>query len=288
MRPPRSPQPPVVHRFRPAEPGGRIVYVVHPGALAPNVHTCLADALSAGVGLSVLDLGGLPEYWEAALTGGHADTTIETLAVRLLEIMADPELPTNPYTLAGWSFGGVIALAMAHLMAAEQRPERLVLIDSIAPIEEYKRPDDALDPTMLLEWFALYLAAKRDRPVPLDPARLTGGALDDDLGIVLEAAIAGGALPPDTALPGLRKLYATYVDGLLRNNRLTLPYRPAPAPLPLLLVKADQSLIGGDPALGWKALAPAGLELHTCPGDHYSMLSRPDAAAVLARAVHPV
>ncbi len=265
--------------FRAAAPGRRTVYVVHPGALTAQVYQGLADALPEGDGLTVLDLGAVPEYAQAALTGGRAATTVEALADRLLTALGPAP---GPYTLVGWSFGGVLALAMTRTTPAARRPERLVLLDSIAPTEEYQQPDDALEPDLLLSWFAMYLGAKRGRPIDLAPGRLAGRDVDDGLTVVLDAAVAAGALLPDTPLPGLRKLYETYVDGLLRNNRLTAPHRPGPAPLPVVLVKAARSLIPDDPTLGWRPLAPHGLTVHTCPGDHYTMLSRPDSLGVIA------
>lgn len=286
MRRPRSAERPVVYRYRPSAPGGPTVHVVHPGALDPTVHYGMADALPEDVGLTVLDLGGLPEYWQAALNGGRTATTIEALAARLvtaLQISRDG----GPCTLVGWSFGGVVAHAMAGLLAPHQRPGRLVLLDSIAPTEEYKQSDDALEPPLLLSWFAMYLGAKRGRAVPLEASRLIGCGVDDGLEILLDAAVTTGVLLPSTPLPGLRKLYDTYVDGLLRNNRLTNPYHPPPAVLPLVLVKAERSLIPGHHTLGWEPLAPYGLEVHSCPGDHYTMLMRPDAAAVIAQLVQP-
>ncbi|MFI6011211.1 thioesterase domain-containing protein [Streptomyces sp. NPDC051243] len=275
MRPPREPRPPVARTFRTAEPGRRTVYMVHPGALPAQAYQGLADALPECDGLTVLDLGAVPEYAEAALTGGRAATTVPALAERLLAAMAPVD---GPYTLAGWSFGGVLAVEMARAL----RPERLVLLDSIAPTDEYKQPDDALEPALLLGWFAMYLGAKRDSAVELAPDALTGLGTEEGLPVVLDAAVAAGALLPGTPLPGLRKLYDTYVDGLLRNNRLTAPHRPEPAPVPLVLVKAERSLLPGDPTLGWPPLAPHGLTVRGCPGDHYTMIGRPDSLDVIA------
>jgi thioesterase domain-containing protein len=272
-----------VHRLREACDGHGTVHLVHPGALAASVHRSLAAALPDGVGLTVLDLSGLPDYFEAALTGGRAATTVEALADRLLAELD----PAPGYTMAGWSFGGVVAQAMVERQPERLRPRELVLLDSIAPTEAYQQPDDALEPPLLLDWFAMYLGAKRGRPVPLDRAALAGCATEDGLLLVLDAAVAGGALRPDTPLPGLRKLYDTYVDGLLRNNRLTAPYRPRPASVPLVLVTAERGLLPGDRTLGWGPLAQRGLTVHQSPGDHYTMLTRPDASALIARLVRP-
>jgi thioesterase domain-containing protein len=272
---------PVVHRHRAAAPGSRSVYLVHPGALDASVHRGLAEELPADMGFTVLDLGGVPEYWQAALNGGRAATTLDDLATRLLTALQIAHVGGS-YILAGWSFGGVVAHAMAGLPSPLRRPESLVLLDSIAPVDAYKQDDEALAPALLLRWFTMYLGAKRGHTVPLDVKRLAGCSVDDGLELVLEAAVAGGALLPSTPLPGLRKLYETYVDGLLRNNRLTNSYRPVPVTLPVRLVKAEDSLLPEDPTLGWESLAPYGFEVNICPGDHYTMLTRADAAAALA------
>lgn len=279
MRPPREATTPVARSLRTAAPGRPTVHMVHPGALPARVHQGLADLLPEGAGLTVLDLGAVPPYAEAALTGGRAATTVAALAERLLAALGPAQAP---YTLAGWSFGGVLALEMVHALPAGRRPAQLVLLDSIAPTDAYKQPDEALEPGLLLGWFAMYLGAKRERAVGPPPDALTGLGTDDGLAVVLDAAVAAGALLPGTPLPGLRKLYDTYVDGLLRNNRLVASHRARPAPLPLVLVKAERSLLPDDPTLGWEPLAPHGLTVHGCPGDHYTMLSRPDSLAVIA------
>src|SRR5207245_9103781 len=69
---------------------------------------------------------------------------------------------------------------------------------------------------------------------------------------------------------------------LFRPNRLVEPYRPAPAAWPLTLVKAERSLIDRDPALGWDQLAAHGLRTLRCQGDHYTMLTSPDAVTLVA------
>ncbi|WP_037868954.1 thioesterase domain-containing protein [Streptomyces sp. SPB074] len=281
MRRPGKPEQPVVHRLKAAAEDRHTVYLVHPGALDASVHRALAEALPEGTGLTVLDLGGVAEYWQAALTGGHADTTLDALASSLMTAVR-VGCGDDRYLLAGWSFGGVVAHAMTALAGPGRLPSRLVLLDSIAPVDAFKHEDDALEPALLLDWFAMYLGAKRGRPLPVERERLAGLGTEDGLKVLLEAAIAAGVLLPSTPLPGLRKLYDTYVDGLLRNNRLTLPHRPTPSPVPVVLVRAARGLLPDGGAMGWESLAPHGLDVRRCPGDHYTMLSRPDAAVTVA------
>lgn len=254
------------------------VYAVHPGALPLTAYQALADALPAHTALAVLDLQQLSEYRQAD-AGGRTSSSVEQLARRLCQ-----ELSTSSrFTLLGWSFGGVIAFAMAEQLRAAGRPlpEQVLVLDSIAPVEALKQPDEALRPEMLLGWFAMYLAARWGRSLPT-PAPAAGATLDDRLRPLLAEGIDSGALRPETTLAGLRKLYETYVDGLQRNNRLANRYVPQPARCMLTVVTAERSLLPAAGSLGWRQLAGTGLRLRTCPGTHYTLLTEPLAVARIA------
>src|SRR5713101_106130 len=85
------------------------VCLVHPGALPVTVYRPLAGALSPRVRLAILEMRLLQEYREA-MTGGRSDVTVERLAGGLAA-----QLPRQgSYVLAGWSFGGLVALALAR------------------------------------------------------------------------------------------------------------------------------------------------------------------------------
>src|SRR5437764_10989978 len=98
------------------------VYAVHPGGLPAEVWHGLAAALPADAGLSVFDLQNVPEYFEAALTGGPPAITLPDLAGRCLAALAEDRPPHGahlPYALVGWSFGGVVAFELARGLAGE-------------------------------------------------------------------------------------------------------------------------------------------------------------------------
>jgi thioesterase domain-containing protein len=189
-----------------------------------------------------------------------------------------------PFVLVGWSFGGVIAFAMAEQLEERMPAERVVLLDSIAPVDEFKRPD-ALAVDLVLGWFAMYLAAKRGTRLPLASGAAASLPLGDALALILQAATAARALPVWTTLPGLRKVYDTYVDGLRRNNELARAFVPHPAALPLTLIKPAGSLLPGSRTLGWDTLAGTALDVRVCSGDHYTMLGEPTAIAAVAAIV---
>lgn len=290
-QPDRSPD--LLHWYSsPSGPQSAQVYAVHPGALAPSAWHELAAALPEGTGFALLDLQAIPEFLTAAWSPDDAALPgIPELADRFLAALAadgpdgrpDGRLADRPFRLVGWSFGGIVAFEMAtrlHAAGSDDLLADLVLLDSIAPVPDFKRPDELLDAGMLLRWFGMYLGAKRNQPfipqLPPVDSRAEG------LPLLLDAAVAQGVLPPDTELAGLGKLYDAYLGGLSRNNRCTNPYQPAPLDRPLTLVKAEHSLLPGRGDLGWSELTRHSLHQQTVPGDHYTMLREPSAVTALS------
>jgi hypothetical protein len=168
--------------------------------------------------------------------------------------------------------GGVVAHELSGRLSPTELPRRLVVMDTIAPVPDYTKDDGELSPELLLPWFAMFLGAKRGVALPL-PA---GGApltLDD----VLTGAVSSGALPPDTSVAGLGKVYRVFTAGLRRNNLMCAGFQAGPARVPVTLIRPDGSLLDTPEPLGWRQLTDD-LAVVGCPGDHYSMFS--DAVAV--------
>jgi thioesterase domain-containing protein len=259
------------------------VVLVHPGALAVTTYVELAAALLPRAELFVVDLEQVPEYFQAALSGGHAGITIGELAARIDDALWERGLLAPPWLLAGWSFGGVVGQALTAALAEDEQPEGLFLLDSLAPVPAYTKADGDLDLAMMLDWFAMYLAAKRGAPVPVPAAELAGVTVEAGLRLVLDAAVASGALRPGTPLPGLRKVFNAYADGLLRNNRLAAAHSATPTAVPVCLIRPERGLLDTPEPLGWTSLAPQ-LTVRSCPGDHYSMLRHPAAVELIATA----
>ena len=262
--------------------GELTVCLVHPGALPVTVYRPLAGALSPRIGLAILEMRLLREYREA-MTGRRGDVTVERLAGGLAA-----QLPRQgSYILAGWSFGGLVALALADRPDHRARDsgdaplDQVVLLDTAASWRDAGLSGPALRPPQALIWFCMLLGARTGRAFPVDPMRLSG-ALDDALGHIRALGIQRGVLPPDTTVPWLRELFSGFVDGMLRNGRMAESYRPRRMPSRLILVKPEGSLFPGDVALGWRSVAGPGLRVVSCPGDHYSLLTDPMALARLA------
>ncbi|MEU9887709.1 beta-ketoacyl synthase N-terminal-like domain-containing protein, partial [Sphaerisporangium sp. NPDC051011] len=256
------------------------VILVHPGALPASVYADLASALAPGAALHVVNLEHVPGYFEAALRGDAPATSITALAEHAAGELRRQGLLAGPWCLAGWSFGGVVALELAGVLEESERPAALLALDSIAPVPEYTRLDADLDDDVVLRWFAMYLGARRGVEIPV-------GAIPKDreqgLRAVLDSALESGALRPDTTLPGLRKVLDTYLQGLVRNNRLAQAYEPRRVPVPVVLVRPERGLLDVPDPLGWGGLAED-LTVLGCPGDHYTMLQDREAVDRIAGA----
>jgi len=260
------------------------VQIVHPGALSVEVYQTLARALPDAE-VYALDLGALPEFAQAALTGGRSTMRIEEIAAWCVHALADHPLAANPVVLVGWSFGGVVAHAMVAQLPADRLPCAVVLLDSIAPVASFRFHEEDFGTAVLLDWFAMYLGAKRHVQLRVGEADFAGLGLEAGLNAVLADALATGALLPGTTYAGLRKVYETYADGLRRNSLFVDPYHPAAARTPMVLLRARHGLLPGGDDLGWGELAARGLSVETCPDDHYTMLTAPESVADIARAI---
>jgi thioesterase domain-containing protein len=250
--------------------------IVHPGALPASVYDRLVEQLPGECGVHLLDLQGLPQYQHAALNGGRSDLTITDIAESFAGLVRQLLRAGEEYLLLGWSFGGVIAHAMTAHLTGPLAPVHLILLDSIAAVPGYQAQVDDLDERLLLDWFCMYLGAKRGVQVQL--AEGGPNTLED----VLAAMTGSGALLPGTTVAGLAKVFEVYVDGLRRNSLLTRAFHAEASQVSATAVRARRSLLAEPGPLGWDRICPPPVPVLTTDGDHYSMLTDTGTAALLA------
>lgn len=195
--------------------------------------------------------------------------------------------PSGPYRLAGFSFGGLVALEMAHqLKQAGETVTLLCLLDTFVHARFWPLPDRVvtwfrlsgfwLSPTL---WRALvrhYGGLLRAMPPAQrwgfigNRARRAGGIMFSIFGAADRADIflrqAGkdtGPRPPER--PELKRVQ-TAAKTALAN------YKPAVYADEIIFIKAaDETLLPFDPRSIWRSLAPR-LVVHALPGDHQALV----------------
>ncbi|RKH48164.1 non-ribosomal peptide synthetase [Corallococcus sicarius] len=185
--------------------------------------------------------------------------------------------PQGPYLLAGWSFGGLVALELARqLQTVGEQVELLALLDSTVPTPEPRPAPDALS---LLGLFARTLGLPwKGLPLDLEALRRLEGR--ELLATVLEQARSapGGSVGLD--LDTAERLYPLY-QRLYEAQRSYVPHGGYSGPALLLRAAASTG-----PQPDWSMWLTGHLTVYEVPGDHYTMLGEPHASAVAERLRH--
>ncbi|MCP4658832.1 MAG: non-ribosomal peptide synthetase, partial [bacterium] len=205
-------------------------------------------------------------------------TTIGEMAEHYLEAIREVQ-PEGPYRLGGWSMGGLVAFEMARRLAEQnQRVERLVLIDSMAPVADRGKASDTGDAALALS-FARDLAGVFGVPVPVSSADIEAlNTAEEVLSLLHEKMQAARLVPPDLELSQVVRLFETFRINVRAMER----YRAPAFSGRLVLFKAGERLSkkAEAPDLEWGGLAEGGVEIHEVGGNHYSILREPDVEAL--------
>jgi thioesterase domain-containing protein/acyl carrier protein len=195
--------------------------------------------------------------------------SIEEMAARYLAEMRRVQ-PEGPYRLGGWSMGGLVAFEMARQLTAEgQKPELLALIDTLPP-ETATAP--ATDEELVAS-FAQDMARLLGSNVGISPEELRSLPEQEKLAHVVRLGHAAGLLPADFCLAQIEPLFATFAANLQASRA----YAPEPYTGRLTLWVSEATAASCAAALdAWNRLVPAGLDRTILPGDHYSLLRRPE------------
>lgn len=201
---------------------------------------------------------------------------VEDMARGYIEQMRRVQ-PNGPYALAGYSFGGLVALEVAQqLFVAGEQVELLCLLDTY--VNERCLPWSAW-----LRYQYRYMAGHgrtlRELPASQRLRYLTakfGGAVDH-----VRMRAGRLALRPDPNTEGmpptLRRVRAALRAAMSAYR--PLPYRASPI---VYLRAAIPERDLGDPLPLWKRVARAGLVVVQVPGGHPDMITEPNLRIVAA------
>ena len=200
-------------------------------------------------------------------------TTIEAMAEVNLKALRSLQ-PRGPYYLAGSSFGGILAYAMAQkLTAVGEEVGFLGLIDSPGPGHMPARLADKVE----ILFYLLKVGENVD--LALDDLR----ALNEEqqLSRFLTLSHQDDTPPARTALKRTLDLFQTNMQAML--DFTPLPY---PGKLYFFLARERDEFNARTPAQAWIPMAEGGIEIHTLPGNHISMNTTPHVRHLAAWLQH--
>lgn len=256
------------------------LFLVHP--IGGNVlcYLNLVNHLAADLPVYALQAAG-------ADPGSTPLRTMSDLAAFYLAAIRRVRL-RGPFNVAGWSFGGYVAIEMARRLAHEELA-RVILLDTIALGDG---PRTHVAESDLIRWFFMDL---RWQARGIQVTQPTLGSNDADRDVlfdsILRYAIEAGIVPHGSSPQLIRRLYEIFHA----NYEATLNYRHEPLDRDITLLKCTEQLpavaadvyrvVGGfaGPPDGWEPLAPRSLTVIEVAGDHLSMMSEPNVADVAAK-----
>ena len=223
-------------------------FCVHPGAGTVLAYVDLA-----------LNLGSEQPFYGLESLGLEDEQKpygrVEDIAAHYIEAMQTVQ-PQGPYRLGGWSFGGLVAFEIAQQLQAQgQEVSLLALLDTSAVVdsEESQEQDEREYDAFLEELLASN-----------------------------NSSILG--LPPELNKAQTQRLVNIFKSHIIAGN--SYRYKPYQGKVTLFLAEEGLTLESKEPTLGWGNLAQEGVDIHWIPGDHLTMVSKPNVEILAQKLQH--
>ena len=182
--------------------------------------------------------------------------------------------PRGPYLLSGWSMGGLVAWEMAQQLRKEGEIISLLALIDTAPPPKYREAEDRADEISMLARFAMDMS----RLVGRDPGPLVEqflqAAEQDQWKMVQETLTSSGVLAPKTAHAEMTALLEVYT----RNFRAMNNYSIQTSEQAVIYFRASETPERLSKV--WTKWSGGGIQFHSVPGDHFTMLRRPGVRVI--------
>ncbi|HEV2639099.1 MAG TPA: amino acid adenylation domain-containing protein [Actinocrinis sp.] len=212
--------------------------------------------------------------------------SVEDLAQSYLSALRAVQ-PRGPYTIGGWSFGGLVAFEIARrVRAAGEQVDRLLVLDT-STLDQDRRASH--DDGALLEWFFHELLWLSGGEPPAHTVPDAPGSSQETFAFMARVAGERGVLPAGSSSSVVRRMFDVY----RANWQAALAYRVPRQDQDLTLIRAAQPLpavlaamhraVGSnhqDSANGWSALTSGRIDVVDVPGDHLTIMEEPHVAHV--------
>jgi amino acid adenylation domain-containing protein len=203
----------------------------------------------------------------------ESSVSIEQLATLYIREIRAVQ-PVGPYLLGGWSMGGLVAWEMAQQLRKEHETVGLLaLLDTSLP-SRYRDINDRADELSMLARFALDMSQLVGRdPGPL-AERFFQASAQDQWKIVQETLTSYGVLTPEAADAEMTALLNVFTRNFLAMSNYSLQ----PNKQPVVFFRASET--AESLSKSWTAWAEGGIQFHSVPGDHFTMLRRPNVGII--------
>ncbi|MGA7895551.1 MAG: amino acid adenylation domain-containing protein, partial [Candidatus Sulfotelmatobacter sp.] len=182
--------------------------------------------------------------------------------------------PRGPYLLSGWSMGGLVAWEMAQQLIKEGETIGLLALMDTTPPSGYLEADDTADEVSMLARFALdmsRLVGKDPRPLVEQFSRADA---QDQWKMVQETLTSYGVLAPKTAHAEMTALLNVFTRNALAMNNYSLH----PSDQSVVYIRASETPERFSKL--WTKWSGGGIQFHLVPGDHFTMLRRPNVRII--------
>jgi thioesterase domain-containing protein len=203
----------------------------------------------------------------------ESDISIEQMAALYNREIRSVQ-PVGPYLLSGWSMGGLVAWEMAQQLIKEGETISLLALIDTAPPPKYLEADDRADEISMLARFALdmsRLVGKDPRPLV---EQFSQADAQDQWKMVQETLTSYGVLAPKTAHAEMTALLDVYT----RNFRAMNNYSIQTSKQAVVYFRASETPERVSKL--WTTWADGGIQFHLVPGDHFTILRRPNVRII--------
>jgi amino acid adenylation domain-containing protein len=205
------------------------------------------------------------------------DTTVEAVVERYL-----PEIrrvrPHGPYQLAGHSWGGKIAFALAQALAKQgEGVSLLALFDSTPP--GLNDPVGVVwDEATVVQEILLGLQTRHGLDFKEPCGQIAAATSDERIRLLRTCLEQANGLPPGTDLAPVRGMVNVFQTGLTMAHR---PRNDVKIPITFFAARDTGEMLIRQKVTGWERLSPVTVEI--VPGAHATLLDEPHVRVLAER-----